>query len=157
MRSFLSAEKQKIIFKSFIESQFKYCPLTWMFCSRKSNVKINRLHERSLRIVYDFESSCEELLSKCNSFSIHDQNIHRLAIEIYKVANGVSTGDFANLFNFKDQYTIHIPSVNTEVKGKNSIRYFGAIIWNAIPLNIKTATSLNAFKNRFCQYYRISY
>ena len=59
-------------------------------------------------------------------------NIHRLAIEIYKVANGVSTGDFANLFNFKDQYTIHIPSVNTELKGKNSIRYFGAIIWNAI-------------------------
>ena len=149
MRSFLSAEKWKIIFKSFIESQFKYCPLTWMFCSRKSNDKINRFHERSLRIVYnDFESSYEELLSKCNSFSIHDQNIHRSAIEIYKVANGVSTGDFANLFNFKDQYTIHIPSVNTELKGKNSIRYFGAIIWNAIPLNIKTATSLNAFKNR---------
>ena len=149
MRSFLSAEKQKIIFKSFIESQFKYCPLTWMFCSRKSNDKINGLYERSLRIVYnDFESSYEELLSKCNSFSIHDQNIHRLAIEIYKVANGVSTGDFTNLFNFKDQYTIHIPSVNTELKGKNSIRYFDAIIWNAIPLNIKTATSLNAFKNR---------
>ena len=100
MRSFLSAEKRKIISKSFIESQFKYCPLTWMFCSRKSNDKINSLHERSLRIVYnDFESSYEELLSKCNSFSIHDQNIHRLAIEIDKVANGVSTGDFANLFN----------------------------------------------------------
>ena len=148
MRSFLSGEKRKIIFKSFIESQFKYCPLTWMFCSRKSNDKINRLHERSLRIVYnDFESSYEELLSKSNSYSIHDQNIHRLAIEIYKVANGLSTGDFANLFNFKDQYAIHIPSVNTELKGKNSIRYFGAIIWNAIPLNIKKATSLHAFKN----------
>ena len=118
MRSFLSAEKRKIIFKSFIESQFKYCPLTRMFCSQKSNDKINRLHKRSLRIVYnDFVSSYEELLSKCNSFSIRDQNIHRLAIEIYKVANGVSTGDFANLFNFKDQYTIHIPSVNTELKG----------------------------------------
>ena len=57
MRSFLSAEKRKIIFKSFIESQFKYCPLAWMFCSQKSNDKINRLHERSPRIVYnDFES-----------------------------------------------------------------------------------------------------
>ena len=83
MRSFLSAEKRKIIFKSFIESQFKYCPLTWMFYSQKSNDKINRLHERSLRIVYnEFESSYEELLSKCNSFSIHDQNVHHLAIEI---------------------------------------------------------------------------
>ena len=33
MQSFLSVEKRKIIFKSFIESQFKYCPLVWMFCS----------------------------------------------------------------------------------------------------------------------------
>ena len=149
MQSFLSVEKREIIFKSFIESQFKYCPLVWMFCSPKSNDKINRLHERSLRIVNnDFESLYEELLSKCNSFSIHGQNIHRLAIEIYKVANGLSAGEFENLFDFKDQYTIHIPSVNTELKGKNSIRYFGAVIWNAIPLSIKTATSLNAFKNR---------
>ena len=28
MRSFLSVEKRKIIFKSFIELQFKYCPLS---------------------------------------------------------------------------------------------------------------------------------
>ena len=63
MQSFLSAKKRKVIFNSFIESQFKYCPLIWMFCSRKSNDKINRLHDRSLRIVYDFDSSYEELIS----------------------------------------------------------------------------------------------
>ena len=95
IRSFLSVEKRKIIFKSFIESQFNYWPLVWMFCSRESNDKINRFHERSLRIVNnDFESSYEELLSKCNSLSVHDQHIHRLAIEIYKVANGLSAGEF---------------------------------------------------------------
>ena len=149
MRSFLSARKRRIVFKSFIESQFKYCPLTWMFCSRKSNSKINRLHERALRIVYnDYERTYEELPSHDNSFSIHDQNIHCLATEIYKVANDLSVGDFKNLFDFKDKYTLHIPSVNTELKGKNLIRYFGAVIWNAVPFNIKTATSLNAFKNR---------
>ena len=149
MQSFLSVRKRKIVFTSFIESQFKYCPLTWMFCSRKSNNKINRLHERALRIVYnDYETTYEELLSHDNSFSIHDQNIHCLATEIYKVGHHLSVGDFKNLFDFKDKYTLHIPLVNTELKGKNSIRYFGAVIWNAIPHNIKTATSLKAFKNR---------
>ena len=149
MRSFLSVEKRIIIFKSFIESQFKYCPLTWMFCSRKSNNKINRQHERSLRIVNNnFESTYEELLSHNNCYSIHDQNIHRLTTEIYKVANDLSVGEFRNLFDFKDKYTLHIPLVNTGLKGKNSIRYFGVIIWNAISINIKTATTLNGFKNR---------
>ena len=129
MRSFLSAGKRIKIFKSSIESQFKYCSLTWMFCSRKSNNKINRLYERSSRIVNnDYESTYQELISHKNCFSIHDQNIHRLTTEIYKVANDLSFGNFKNLFDFKDQYTLHIPLVNTELKGKNSIRYFGAVV-----------------------------
>ena len=118
-----------------------------MFCSQKSNNKINRLHERSLRIVNnDYESTYEELLSHNNCFSIHNQNIHCLAVQIYKVLM-ICLGDFKNFFDFKDKYTVHIPLVSTELKGKNSIRYFGVVIWNAIPINIKTATSLNNFKN----------
>ena len=72
-----------------------------------------------------------------------------MATENYKVADDLSVGYFKNLFDFKDKYTLHIPLVNTKLKGKNSIRYFGAVvIWNAIPINMKTGTSLNGFKNR---------
>ena len=81
------------------------------------------------------------------TFSIHDQNIHYLVAEIYKVANDLSVGDFKNFIDFKDKYVVHIPLVNTELKGKNTIKYFSAVIWNAIPINIKTATSLHDFKN----------
>ena len=148
MGSFVSAKKRRIIFKSFIESEFKYCSLTWMFCSRKSNNKINRLHKRSFWIVNnDYKSRYEELLSHNNCFSIHDQNIHQLAAEIYKVANDLSVEDFKYWFDFKDKYSVHTPLVNTELKGKNSIRYFSAVIWNAISVNIIAATSLNYFKN----------
>ena len=41
------------VMKSFIESQFGYCPLIWMFHSRGLNNKINRIHERALRITYN--------------------------------------------------------------------------------------------------------
>ena len=131
----LSAKKRKKI-KSFIEPV--NCPVTWIFCSRKSNNKINRLHERSLGIFNnDYESTYEELLSNSNYFSFHDQNIHRLATEKYKVDNNLSVGDFKSLFDFKDQYALHIHLVNTDFKFKNSIRYFVAVVSNAIPINIK--------------------
>ena len=68
-----------------------------------------------------------------------------MATEIYKVANDLSVGDFKNVFDFKDKYTLHTPLVNTELKDKNLIRYFAAVIWSAILMNIKTATS---FKTR---------
>ena len=38
--------------KAFIESQFNYCPLIWMFHSRTMNNKINHIPERVLRLVY---------------------------------------------------------------------------------------------------------
>ena len=54
-----------------MELQFEYCPLTWMFYSRKSNSKIYHIHEGSLRMLYkDNISSIEELLKKDKSFCI---------------------------------------------------------------------------------------
>ena len=64
--------------KAFIESQFGYCPLVWMFCNRTLNARINRIHERALRIVYnDYDSSFVELLARDNAFTV--------IIEIYKL------------------------------------------------------------------------
>ena len=40
----LSFSKLRILLKSFVESQFAYCPLIWMFCSRTLNTRINKLH-----------------------------------------------------------------------------------------------------------------
>ena len=120
-----------------------------MFCSQKGNNRINRLHDWSWRIVNNnYESTYEELLSHNNCFCIHDPNIHCLATEIYKVANDLSVGDYKNLFVFKDQYSLHIPSVNTELKSKNLVMQFSAVLWNTILINIITATSLNGFKKR---------
>ena len=40
---------KKVTFNSFIEGQFNYCPLRWIFSTGAVNHKINRLHERGLR------------------------------------------------------------------------------------------------------------
>ena len=67
----LNQECRRTLLRAFIESQFGYCPLIWMFCGRNLNNRINYLHERSLRIVYnDYESSFQELLELDNSVLI---------------------------------------------------------------------------------------
>ena len=67
--------------KSFIESQFGSCPLTSIFCGRKTNTRINHVHERALRIVYKNNSLCfDQLLQIDKLYNIHhknsDVNIH---------------------------------------------------------------------------------
>ena len=43
--------------KAFIESQFAYCPLVWMFCERQTNARISHIHDRALRAVHNDEIS----------------------------------------------------------------------------------------------------
>ena len=61
--SFMSTNKKRLVMKVFISSQFSYCPLIWMNHSRTLNSKINRIHERLLRVVYsDKKATFKELL-----------------------------------------------------------------------------------------------
>ena len=70
--------------KAFINSQFAYCTLVWMFHSRKLNNRIHKIHERALCIVYkDDRSSFGLLLQKDGPFTIHERNIQTMAIELY--------------------------------------------------------------------------
>ena len=67
--NYMTLKQRKIILGSFIVSQFGYCPLVWMFHSREINNRINKIHERSLRIAYqDHKSSFEALLKKDESY-----------------------------------------------------------------------------------------
>ena len=65
LSKFMSFTQKRILMKAFVEFQFGYCSLIWMFHSKKVNSKINHLQERSLRIVYnDYITSFEHLLKK---------------------------------------------------------------------------------------------
>ena len=151
--TYLSLERRRTLMKAFIESQFAYCPLIWMFCQRSSNIRINHLHERALRIVYkDNESTFEDLLKKDNSVSIHHKNIRLLGIELYKVKNNLSTHLMSEIFNLRNiDYNLRSQTdfkqgpVNTVNYGLKSLRYLAPKIWDIIPLEIRNAGSLTEF------------
>ena len=151
----LPFHRKRILLKAFIESQFSYCPLVWMFCSRQMNGKINHIHERALRLVYDdYESSFDELLVKDKTVSIHHRNIQHVAIEMYKVMNNLSPPIMREMFLERKEYSTRSginfprPKVNTVYNGENSIRIFGPVVWDKmLPERFKLCSTLAEFKN----------
>ena len=123
---------------AFIESQFSYCPLVWMFCSRTMDTKINRIHERALRLVYqDYESTFEELLDKDKALCFHHRNIHQVAIEMYKVKYDLSPPFMKDIFSeitrdTRSGTSFVRPNVNSAKWGDRSLRSFGPIVWNSM-------------------------
>ena len=153
--SFMSFNKRRTLMKAFIESQFNYCPLIWMFHSRTMNNKINRIHERALRLVYsDHVSSFDELLKKDRSVSIHHRNIQSLAIELYKFLHGLSPSIMKNVFHFNTNIPYNLRS-RSELYSRNpktvkyrtkTISYLAPKIWSLVPNAIKNSKSLDVFK-----------
>ena len=99
LSNLMSFQQGRFLMKLFVEAQFEYCPLVWMFHSREVNRKINHLHERSLCIVYrDYNSSFNDLLKKDKSVSIHDRNFQGLAVELFRVKENLSNAIMSYIF-----------------------------------------------------------
>ena len=108
----------------------------------------------AVRIIYnDKHSNFEELLVKDNSVSIHHNNIRALAIEIYKVTNGICPEIMNDIFmlrenthyNLKGTSQFLADPIDSVFNGSELASYLGARIWEEIPTDIKK-DSLIGFK-----------
>ena len=146
--------KKRILMKTFIESQFSYCPLIWMFCTRKMNMRINHIQERALRLVYDdYITPFNDLLVKDKSVTIHHRNIQRVAVEMFKVKNdlcpeiGQIFKKSESIYNTRSNAFFSRPQTTTICMGEESLRSFGPIVWNhMLPHNLKLNLNLSKFK-----------
>ena len=116
----LNDSEKALLFNAAVKSQFNYCPLVWMFCSRTSNNMINRVHERALRaILGDDLSDFESLLQNNRDIRSHHKSIQSLMIEIFKIKNELAPpimdympemnwDEFSKIFDTKKELCIMV-------------------------------------------------
>ena len=145
---YMNMNKRRTIMKAFIIAQFGYCPLVWMFHSRTLNSRINKIHERALRIVYNDDQS------SFNGLLIYQRNIQALAIEMSKVINGMSPEIMNKVFPLKEalNYCSRFPfksrNVRTVAYGTETLNFMGPKIWSLVPNELKEIATLSEFKRK---------
>ena len=156
IRPYLDIYSAKRICDVSILSTFNYCPLVWMFGSKSNNTIINKTHKRALSAVYkDFTLGFEELLQKDASVSNHVKNLRFLLVEVYKSLNGENPSFLWDMFNVKNcKYSLRcgkalcLPRTKTKKFGLNSVEFRGSLLWNYLPLSIKSSKNLQEFKRK---------
>ena len=99
----LEQPKAKTLYNTFIMSCFNYSPLIWMFCVKTASKEIDRIHKRALRLVLnDFDSPFETLLRKANECTVHQRNLQKLMLEIYKCLHFENPSFMWEFFEEKD-------------------------------------------------------
>ena len=123
--------------------------------SRENNNKINRLHERCLRIIYnDKRSSFNALLEKDGSVSIYERNIKIPATEMFIVSKNLALPQMHEILKLKDQPQYNLrysslfsrPRVKSVYKGTESLLFLGPKIWDIFRDAYKDLHDLNSFK-----------
>ena len=84
IKRYLTAEKVRLLANAFIDSQFNYNSLIWMFAGKILINKFCKIHQRTLQVVYnECNESYEKLLQLINNASIHQRYLRYLALEVF--------------------------------------------------------------------------
>ena len=89
---FLSTSSRMIIYNSFINSNFNYCPILWHFCGKKHGDKLEKVQERALRIIYrNYDSLYSELLKDAGAYTMLDKRLRSMLLHVLKPLKGMNT------------------------------------------------------------------
>ena len=135
---FLSFNSRKIVFKSFVMSNFAYCPLIWHFCGKKNNAKIEKIQERALRIVCgDYISNYKELMDTLGEKTVLQSRINCILVEVFRSLNHMnptyiqeSVRYKASPYNHRNSSLLLQPLKRTTNFGLRSFSYLAPKLWN---------------------------
>ena len=149
IRKYLPLEKAKLLCNAFINSQFNYAPLVWMFCRKKQYLKIQKIHHKTLKVVYNSNKNYDELLRDNNEFSIHQRHLRALICEVFKSLSNLNPEFMWSYFVFKNiTYNIRngpllkLLSAKSTSSGINSVLFRACLLWNSCPNLLNTVNIL---------------
>ena len=158
-KPFVPNETLHTIYKALIQPYFDYCSLLWDNCGISLEETLQRFQNRAARVVtganYDITSS--ELLERLNWKSLETRFRSNKAALIYNILNNGTAPCLRGFFsarsdNLNDHYLrnydtdLSIPQPKKEFL-KRSLRYRGAVLWNSLSYEAKSAQSVYSFKN----------
>ena len=147
----LDIDSRKIIYQSFVASNFNYCPLVWHFCGKLNSAKTEKIQERALKIIYkDYNSSYNELLSNSGTSSLLMYRIRLIIIEVYKCIRNLNPQIINEVFeikpstySFRNEFKLEQRKKRTTTYGLRSFGYVGAKLWNDTSHHIDLSTFIN--------------
>ena len=155
VRPFISKETAIQIYNALIMPHFDYCSPVWDCLSGYLSDKLQKLQNRAARIITKspFDTSSDHLLSTLDWERLFLRRKKQKALMMFKSMNGLPPEYLQSLFsqrrsvyNLRDsegKLTLPKPSTNYL---KRSFSYSGAMLWNNMPKSLKTAVSVNHFK-----------
>ena len=158
-RGWKDTETLKTLYCTLVRSQVEYGSVVWSPYTSRNIDKLERIQWRGTKFILgQNDISYEDRLKCLNMLSLEKRRYLFDVVFLYKVLNGYLNIELTPLLNFYskadpykfrhvDDYSLKRNYART-TKFKNS--YFNRIVemWNSLPLEIRLAPNLEAFKSK---------
>ena len=167
LRAFLPLHIVSNLYFPLIQSHMDYCITVWGNCAKTHLSIIQKLQNRAARILtgkYDYNLyPSSTLIRDMKWMSISQRFIYFISILMYNCINNPNLyKPLSNCFSFvadthnyptrvSKNKALKLPLPRTEIY-KKSVTYSGAKIWNNIPYEIRTVSSVAIFKKNMKTY-----
>lgn len=155
-RNILSIKAKLEIYRSFILSNFMFCPAVWHCCGETNTKRLEKLQYRALKFVFnDYHSNYDALLTRANLPTLALARLRSIACEVYKAVNKLSPSFMSERFReISHKYgtksstggKLFPPRKNSTKNGLFSFQYLGTKVWNSLPTNIRKCENYSSFK-----------
>ena len=154
----LDRQSLEIMYKSFVLPSMEYANVVWGGSFDCDIAKLEAIHIDAMRLIAGAtaRSHIDNLYKECNWLSIQKRIDIASLTMMYKIINGYSPLYLSNLidqdvnqfYNFRQQRALRVPLCRLEVF-KRSFFPRTINLWNDLPLQFRSVTSLEEFKRKF--------
>ena len=158
LSNLLRNDSKMLLYNSFVMSHLSYCPIIWHYSSRSDMLKLEKLQYRALKYIdRDFTASYAMLRKRYDKPLLYVSRLRSIVYEVFKCIQGINPSYLNVLFSMKEHKyntrhsNLNLPKYNYVKHGKNSFRYNGCMLWNALE-DFRNVHSVTSFKKMLRQW-----
>ena len=164
IKQYLSIPIRKLFYNAYILPHLDYYCTIWGNTTADSINAVVKFQKRAARLILDrdFDAPSAELFAELNWMIFPERVKFQKAIMMFKSMNNLAPPYIGQLFQHTNEIhnrslrstaedLLYVPKPKCETF-RNSLAYSGAKIWNSLPVNVKSAKSIEQFKDRYIQW-----
>lgn len=163
IRHFLPRHILVNLYYSLIYPYLSYCNLTWASTYRSRLASLTTLQKRALRIICKapFRAHTKNLFLNLDILPFECINKLQVGLFMYKCHMHLLPVGFGHWFRTNSEVhgyltrsykKFHQQSARTNIR-QHSVRIYGPVLWNSLPIELTVLPTIHQFKNRLKVYF----
>ena len=134
---------------AIVSSRIDYCNILLYGVKKSIIYKLQKVQNAAARLISKRKKreSVRDVLKELHWLPVEKRIIFKLLVTTYKIINGMAPECFSSLISIRDAdaFLLHYVYLNSNY-GRRSYMYAAPRYWNALPINVRSANTLDTFK-----------